>query len=82
MTLRKADSAKNTVISPKSLLWKFCGKAQFKQSFGRIGEYGFAFEIPKIELPQSFQLIASQGNLEAFHKPKKIYDIIVSLEVI
>ena len=29
-------TAKNTVISPKFLVWKFCGKAQFPHSFRRI----------------------------------------------
>ena len=28
-------TAKNTVISPNFLVWKFCGKAQFPHSFGR-----------------------------------------------
>ena len=29
-------TANNTVISPDFLVWKFCGKAQFPHSFGRI----------------------------------------------
>ena len=29
-----AFTAKNTVILPNFLVWKFCGKAQFPQSFG------------------------------------------------
>ena len=29
-------NAKNTVIAPNFLLWKFCGKAQFPHSFGRF----------------------------------------------
>ena len=29
-------TAKNTVISPDFLVWKFCGKAQFPHSFGRF----------------------------------------------
>ena len=28
--------AKNTVISPNFLAWKFCGKEQFPHSFGRF----------------------------------------------
>ena len=28
-------TAENTAISPNFLVWKFCGKAQFPQSFGR-----------------------------------------------
>ena len=31
-----ALTVKNTVISPNFLVWKFCGKAQFPHSFGRI----------------------------------------------
>ena len=31
-----AYTAKNTVISTNFLVWKFCGKAQFPHSFGRI----------------------------------------------
>ena len=30
-----AITAKNTVISPNLMVWKFCGKAQFPHSFGR-----------------------------------------------
>ena len=29
-----SDTAKNNVISPSFLAWKFCGKAQFPHSFG------------------------------------------------
>ena len=29
-------TTKNTVISPTFLVWKFCGKAEFPHSFGRI----------------------------------------------
>ena len=29
------STAKNTVISPNFLVWKFYGKAQFPHSFGR-----------------------------------------------
>ena len=31
-----SDTAKNTVISPNFMVCKFCGKAQFPHSFGRI----------------------------------------------
>ena len=31
-----SNTAKNIVISPDFLVWKFCGKAQFPYSFGRI----------------------------------------------
>ena len=34
--LDQAISAKNTVISPNLLLWKFCGKAQLPQSLGKL----------------------------------------------
>ena len=33
-------TSKNTIILPNFLVWKFCGKAQFPHSFGRI-EYSF-----------------------------------------
>ena len=33
--------AKNTVITPNFLVWKFCGKAQFPHSFGRFANYAF-----------------------------------------
>ena len=29
-------NAKNTVIAPNFLVWKFCGKAQFPHSFWRF----------------------------------------------
>ena len=32
------DPAKNRVISPNFLVWKFCGKAQFPHSFGELPE--------------------------------------------
>ena len=32
----KAVTAKNTVISPNFLVWKFCGKAQLPHSFARF----------------------------------------------
>ena len=35
------DTTQNTVISPNFLVWKFCGKAQFLNSFGRFAQnYG------------------------------------------
>ena len=34
-------TAKNTQISPKFLAWKFCGKTQFPQSFGRFTNCAF-----------------------------------------
>ena len=48
------DTAKNTVISPDFLVWKFCGKAQFLDSFGR-----FARNYAEIV---SFRKISAPGN--------------------
>ena len=36
MKILSQYTAKNTVISPNFLVWKFCGKAQFPHSFGRV----------------------------------------------
>ena len=36
MLLVELDTAKNTVISPDFLVWKFCGKVQFPYCFGRF----------------------------------------------
>ena len=33
--LKKKNTAKNTIISPNFLVWKFCTKAQFPHSFGQ-----------------------------------------------
>ena len=33
---KKKNTAKNIVVPPNFLVWKFCGKAQYPQSFGRI----------------------------------------------
>ena len=30
------NNAKNTVLSPNFLVWKFCGKTEFPHSFGRF----------------------------------------------
>ena len=38
-------TAKNTVISPNSLVWTFCRNAQFSHSFGRIAE-NYAETVP------------------------------------
>ena len=46
------NTAKNTVISPDSLVWKFCGKGQFPHSFGRIARnYAETVPFPKISTP-------------------------------
>ena len=41
------DTAKNTLISPNFLVWKFCGKAQFPHSFGRYSFHIVSGESPK-----------------------------------
>ena len=47
-------TAKNTAISPDFLVCKFCGKAQFPQSLGRIAQ-NFAETVP-------FRKIYRPGN--------------------
>ena len=47
-------TAKNTVISPNFLVWKFCGKAQFLHSFGRFAR-NYAETVP-------FHKISTPGN--------------------
>ena len=37
-TIFTEATVKNTVISPNFLAWKFCGKAQFPHSFGRLAK--------------------------------------------
>ena len=45
-------TAKNTVISPNFQVWKFCGKAQFPHSFGRIARnYAETVLFHKISTP-------------------------------
>ena len=43
-----------TVVSPYFLVWKFCGKAQFSHSFGRIAR-NYAKSVP-------FHKISASGN--------------------
>ena len=43
-------TAKNTVISPNFLVWKFCGKAQFPHSFGRFTR-NYAKTVPFHKIP-------------------------------
>ena len=53
-----SNTVKNTAISPNFLVWKFCGKAQFLQSFGRFARnYGETVPFHKILL--SGKIIAS-----------------------
>ena len=47
-------TAKNTVISPNFLVWKFCGKTQFLHSFGRFAR-NYAETVP-------FRKISTPGN--------------------
>ena len=47
-------AAKNTVISPDILVWKFCGKTQFPQSLVRIAQ-NYAEIVP-------FHKIFTPGN--------------------
>ena len=48
------NTAKNTVISPNFLVWKFSGKAQFPRSSGRFAR-NYAETVP-------FRKIFTQGN--------------------
>ena len=50
----KVLTEENTVISPNFLVWKFCGKAQFPHSFGRIAR-NYAETVPfhKIFKPEN-----------------------------
>ena len=45
-------TAKNTVIPPDFLVWKFCGKEQFPHSFGRFARnYAETVPLHKISIP-------------------------------
>ena len=54
LTIALRITAKNTVISPDFLVWKFCGKAQFPHSFGRFAQ-NYAETVP-------FRKIFTPGN--------------------
>ena len=47
-------TVKNIIISPNFLVWKYCGKAQFPHSFGRIA-WNYAETVPfrKISTPEN-----------------------------
>ena len=64
------DTAKNNVISPDFLVWKFCGKAQFSHSFGRFARY-YAETMPfrKISTPaiQVNLWYFTQWDISDFH---------------
>ena len=48
------NTAKNTVISPNFLVWKFCGKAQFPHSYGRfVRNYAETLPFHKISTPEN-----------------------------
>ena len=48
-------AAKNTVVSPDIMVWKFCGKAQFPCSFGRIPRnYSETVLFHKISQPGNY----------------------------
>ena len=49
------NTARNTVISPNFLLWKFCEKAQFPHSFGRFAQ-NYTETV-------AFHKISARGNL-------------------
>ena len=45
LTIHKTDTSQNTIVSPNLLVWKFCGKAQFPQSFGKLGEITIFYAV-------------------------------------
>ena len=50
--LTKVCTAKNTVITPDFLVWTFCRKAQFPDSFGRFARnYAETMLFRKISTP-------------------------------
>ena len=50
--IQEAYTAKNTVVSPYFLVWKFCGKAQLPHSFGGIARnYAETVSFRKISTP-------------------------------
>ena len=46
-TTAAEHTAKNTVVTPNFLVWKFCGKAQFLHSFytSKLGEITVFFTV-------------------------------------
>ena len=51
----KTSTAKNTVISPNFLVWKFCGKAQSLHSFGRFAwSYVETASFHEISTPKNY----------------------------
>ena len=59
----KIDTAKSTIISPNFLLWKFCGSAQFPQSFWRITRnYEETVPFRKISIPENDGVLRSESK--------------------
>ena len=57
-------TAKNTVISPNFLVWKFYGKEQFPHSFGRIAQ-----NYVETSFPQNFHT-RKLGEITIFYAVK------------
>ena len=55
------STAKNTVISPNFLVWKFCGKAHFPYSFGQFARKLDEITVFSAVFYQSFALLASMN---------------------
>ena len=52
--LPTSSTAKNTLIPPNFLVWKFCGKAQFPQSFGQFTQnHAETVPLHKISKPEN-----------------------------
>ena len=58
---------KNTVISPDFLVWKFCGKAQFPHSFGKLRYFWqWLFHLNKVRRNYCERTCFSAKNLKCF----------------
>ena len=58
---------KNTVISPDFLVWKFCGKAQFPHSFGKLRCFWqWLFHLNKVRRNCCERTCFSVKNLKCF----------------
>ena len=56
-------TTKNTVISPNFLVWKFCGKAQFPHSFGRLSfDYFCSMYKEVLVNSEARNLLNNEGN--------------------
>ena len=72
------DTVKNTIISPNFLVWKFCGKAQFPHSFGRMRKLCFSTKFPYHEIRWNYDIfvvcelrIEKKNNISNIWKPPK-----------